>query len=158
MRSTVVYASRHGCTRQIAEVIAGALHARGEVLVLQMEQAPAIVPVGTDLLVVGGPTEGHGMTPAVARYLDRIGSTGIEGLTAAAFDTRLRWPSWLAGSAAADIARTLRRQGARVVGPEGSFFVSMRPELVPGELARAAKWAASLAERVEASAREVATV
>ena len=146
MNSTVVYASRYGNTRRIAEAVADVLRTRGDVRLLQVEGLAAL-PGGTDLLVVGGPTEGHGMTPEVGRCLDRLGAAGLLGTTAAAFDTRLHWPRWLSGSAAADIARRLRRAGASVLEPEGSFLVTMRePALEPGELERAMEWAQALAE------------
>jgi flavodoxin len=147
MKSTVLYASRHGNTRQVAEVIAGVLRGHGEVVLLHVDEATGGLPTGTDLLVVGGPTEGHAMTPDVTECLDRLTSTGVRGLPAAAFDTRLRWPRVLSGSAASDVAMRLRQAGARVLEPEGSFLVTMRgPVLRPGELERAATWAASIAE------------
>jgi hypothetical protein len=61
------------------------------------------------------------------------------------FDTRLRWPEWLSGSAGARITDRLYRLGAKVVAPEESFFVTRKPELEAGELERAATWAAGLA-------------
>jgi flavodoxin len=159
MNSIVIYGSRTGNTRRIAETIAGVLRQRGEVQLLLAEDAPPTVSRDADLLVVGGPTEGHTMTPAVLRCLDGMGSAGLRGVMAAAFDTRVRWPRWLSGSAAAAIARTLRRHGARVIGPEGSFIVTMRgPALEPGELERATSWAAALAEATSAALGAEATV
>jgi hypothetical protein len=72
------------------------------------------------------------------------------GIKAAAFDTRLRWPKWLSGSAGSGIVKALERAGAGVFAPEVSFYVSGNlPVLEPGELERAAAWAASLAARLE---------
>ena len=110
-------------------------------------------PVGSlDLLVIGGPTEKHGITEAVARFLDRMGPDSLRGIAVAAFDTRLRWPRWLSGSAASLVVERLTKLGARVVVPAESFIVNMKPTLEPGELSRAAVWAGSLADRVEADA------
>lgn len=157
MNSTVLYGSRHGNTQRVAEAIAGVPRARGEVGLLAVEEAAEHLSSGMDLLVVGGPTEGHGMTPAVAECLDRLALAGLHGVTAAAFDTRLRWPRWLSGSAASDIATRLRQAGANVLEPEGSFLVTMRgPALRPGELERAEAWAACIttaAMRASTSAR-----
>jgi hypothetical protein len=62
----------------------------------------------------------------------------------------LRWPEWLSGSAAAGIAQRLHQARANVIGPGVSFFVSGKlPVLEPGEVERAAAWAASLAARLE---------
>ena len=109
-----------------------------------------MVPEPGDLLVVGGPTEGHTMTPAVRRYLEALRPHGLRGVKAAGFDTRVDWPRWLSGSAAHPIARTLCRLGASMVGPEGSFLVTRQsPALLPGVLARAQTWAAAVAEAAE---------
>jgi len=105
------------------------------------------VPQPGDLLVVGCPTEGHTMTPVVRQYLDAMSASGLRGVAAATFDTRVGWPRWLSGSAAAAIARRLRRLGAHVVDPEGSFLVTRQsPVLLPGELERARAWAGALAD------------
>jgi hypothetical protein len=42
------------------------------------------------------------------------------------------------------IAARLRAAGARLVVPQESFIVSMKPRLEPGELERAPAWAATL--------------
>ncbi|HEX9096337.1 MAG TPA: flavodoxin family protein [Candidatus Dormibacteraeota bacterium] len=146
----VIYGSRHGNTRKVAEAIAAILREHGRVQIVSAEKAPVILPEHTDLLVVGGPTEGHRMTEPIAQFFDRLGKGELAGKAAAAFDTRLRWPAWLSGSAGSGIERKLLRAGARVIAPEVSFFVSGKlPELEPGELERAAAWAASLVTRVE---------
>lgn len=150
MNSVVIYASRHGNTRRVAEAIAGELHKRGEVHVFSAEQAPAILPQKIDLVVVGGPTEAHRMMEPVAELFDRFDKGALAGKAAAAFDTRLRWPVWLSGSAALGIAQKLERAGARVIAPEVSFFVTGKvPVLDVGELTRASAWAASLPALVE---------
>ncbi len=150
MNALVVYATRTGNTRRVAESIADALRARGLVVALHdVVDAPGLVPEGTDLMLVGGPTEGHGMTPPMAAYLQRLDRSGLRSVMAAAFDTRLWWPRILSGSAAASIARILREKGARVIDEGTSFIVSMKPELVAGELERAAAWGRELAEAVD---------
>jgi hypothetical protein len=70
---------------------------------------------------------------------------------AAAFDTRLNWPHFVSGSAADAIARRLEMAGAEVLRPQGSFLVTMKPELRPGELARASDWALDIGERAAAT-------
>lgn len=155
MKSLVVYASRSGNTRRIAEAIAEALRARGTVDLWSADEAPARPPEAIDLVVIGGPTEAHGMTEPVARLFERLEPRALEGRAAAAFDTRLRWPRWLSGSAADDIARRLREAGARVIAPGESFMVSRKPLLEPGEAERATAWAVSLADAVAAGAPEI---
>jgi flavodoxin len=150
MNSIVIYGSRFGNTQRIAEAIAGVLREHGDVCVVPAEEAATVVPRPGDLLVVGGPTEGHTMTPAVRQCLEAMSERGLRGVTAAAFDTRVGWPRWLSGSAAHPIARRLTRLGAHVICSEGSFIVTREnPALLPGELERAMAWAAALAEAAE---------
>jgi flavodoxin len=149
MNTVVVYGTRTGNTRRVAEAMTEALRERGTVTLQAVEDAPGLLPAGTDLLLVGGPTEGHGATPAVVAYVERLDRATVRGVTAAAFDTRLWWPRVLAGSAASRIGKLLGEKGARLVGGEGSFIVSMKPELLAGETARAASWAREIADAVE---------
>ena len=151
MNSIVIYGSRHGNTHKIAEAIAGELRRHGTAHLFSVDDAPSALPKKTDLIVVGGPTEAHRMTEPMVKYFDQFGNGELKGIAAAAFDTRLRWPRWLSGSAGTGITARLRKAGAQVIAPEGSFVVAGKyPVLEPGELERAAAWAASLAEKVEA--------
>lgn len=150
MRSIVIYASRSGNTRQLAEVIAGVLASRGAVELLPAEEAPAAFPADTDLIVVGGPTEAHGVTPPIVSFFERLAPRSLEGISAAAFDTRLHLPRLLSGSAASGIARRLRSLGAKVIVPEQSFMVTREPVLEKGELGRAEAWAQRLADAIYA--------
>ncbi len=151
MNSLVIYASHSGNTRWIAGSIAAAIESRGRVDLVDAEGVVAL-PVSVDLLFLGGPTEGHGMTAEVKRLFDRLPKGSFSGLQAAAFDTRVHWPKLLSGSAAAKIAERLRADGARMIAEPESFIVTLKPELEPGEEQRAAAWAAWLAEQVAASA------
>lgn len=144
MHSLVIYASRSGNTRRIAEAIANRLGERGSVDLRPVEEAPTEIEPDIDLVVIGGPTEAHGITPPVTDYFERLAPKALAGRRAVGFDTRLRWPEWLSGSAGARITDRLRSLGARVVAPEESFFVTRKPELEAGELERASSWAASL--------------
>lgn len=148
MKSVVVYGSRSGNTRRVAQAIAGALEEYGPVRLVAAEDASATVWDQRDLLIVGGPTEGRHVTPPVRAFFDRLPSHALRGLDAAAFDTRLDWPRLLSGSAASDIRRRLVDAGAHIVVPAESFKVDGRPELRWGELERAPIWARKVAEAV----------
>lgn len=148
MNSLVVYGSRYGNTQKIAYAIAAGLRAWGPVEVMAAEKAHAIRLDSYDLVVLGGPTEGHGVTQAMAGYVDQIGEA-FTGINAAAFDTRLTWPKWMSGSAATDIAKRLQAFGASLVAQPESFLVAGKPvALEPGELERAEGWARSLATKL----------
>jgi flavodoxin len=149
MKSLVIYASTSGNTQRIAETIADALRARGGVELMSADDAPTVLPAA-DLVLIGGPTERHTLTEPMVRFLDRLAPESFQGIAIAAFDTRLRWPRLLSGSAADEIAKRLRAAGARLIARPESFIVSMKPELEPGEIDRAAVWATQVADAVEA--------
>lgn len=147
MRTIVVYASRSGNTRLVAEEIARALGGRGEVRLFEVADAPARLPEA-DLLFIGAPTEGHSVMKPMIDYLDRLESSSVAGKQTVAFDTRIDWPRLLSGSAAEGIARRLRSAGGNVVVAPESFIVNRKPELLPGELERARLWATDVARVV----------
>jgi len=155
MNSVVIYASRYGNTMRIAEAIADGLRPFGTAQLFAAAEAPKRLPEGTELVVIGGPTESHGMTEALAEVFDRMEPEALAGVCAASFDTRLRWPRWLAGSAGVGASNKLQSVGARMIAPTESFFVKKdedaekgkAPNLEPGELERATQWATALAEQ-----------
>lgn len=149
MKSLVIYASTSGNTRTLAEAIADALRPRGEVELMAVDEAPSALPAA-DLVFFGAPTEGHSVSKPMARYLDRLSSGSMRGVAAASFDTRIGVAKILSGSAADGIAKRLRSAGARLAAPPESFLVTKKPELRPGELARAAAWASGVADSVVA--------
>jgi menaquinone-dependent protoporphyrinogen IX oxidase len=159
MNSIVIYASHFGNTRTIAEAFALALREHGAAQLLSAEEAPSSIPQGTDLVVIGGPTEGHTMTPSLATFLDRQEAETLREVAVASFDTRIRWPRWLSGSASVSVAHRLKRAGVTLIAPPESFFVgavqttsaNKSYTLEPGEAERAAVWANSLVQRVESA-------
>jgi flavodoxin len=148
VKSLVIYVSHKGNTQRVAEAIGEVIGSYGGVNVLPVEEAPSIMEEDVDLLVIGGPTEGHGMTPDMSAFLERLDAASVRGRAVAAFDTRVNWPRLLSGSAADGIAKRLEAAGAMVIKPQGSFIVSTEPELLPGELERAREWAESVARSV----------
>ena len=154
MKSVVVYGSRSGNTRRVAEAIAGVLEEYGPVRLVTAEDASATVWNRCDLLVVGGPTEGRHASPPVRAFFGRLPAHALRGLDAAAFDTRLDWPQLVTGSAARDIRRRLTDAGANMVVRPESFKVCDKPLLRHGELERSSIWARAVAQAChEATAR-----
>jgi flavodoxin len=142
---TVIYcASRSGNTRAIAQAIADGIRPHGVAIVRDIDGAHPELPIDADLVLVGGPTEGHGPTPAVLQFLEGIPEGSMANRAVAAFDTRLDWPRWASGSAATGVTKQLQSLGARIVSRPASFLVSMKPELLPGELDRARAWGTEL--------------
>src|SRR5919109_240755 len=161
MNSLVIYGSHFGNTQKVAYAIAAELRTLGLVKLLAADEAPDRIPEGLDLLVVGGPTEGFRMTAPVANWLARLEPRSLHGLAAAVFDTRIRPRWWLLGYAGPGIGKKLTALGAHMVAPPEGFFVEGKidqardqfPVLEAGEIERAARWAAAVAQQVEATSQ-----
>lgn len=149
MHTLVIYDTTSGNTRAVAERIADAARARGTATLLAAGEAGNSLE-RADVFILGAPTEGRTMTKPMSGLLDRLGPDALRGAAVAAFDTRLRWPRFLSGSAAEEIGRRLERAGARLVAAPESFIVTMKPTLEPGELERAGSWAADVVDAVAA--------
>ena len=142
MRILILYDSKFGNTRHLAETMAAAVSDKHAVATRAITGAPTDA-VGFDLVLVGGPTHAHGASSPLKDALKELPKGSLHGVHAAVFDTRFRMPRVLTGSAAESAAKMLRRAGAEVVDPVESFFVTRGspPELDPGEDTRAAAWA-----------------
>jgi flavodoxin len=157
MQAIVVYDTQYGNTEQVARAIAHGLADHGPVDLLAAAEAmgrPALPP---DLLLIGGPTQRHGMSAALRAYVESLPREGLRNTRVATFDTRYRMAPLLSGSAAKDAAGRLRRSGCRLIAAPESFFIERdRPadgekrshgaeQLEPGELDRATAWGRRLA-------------
>jgi flavodoxin len=149
MKALVLYATRHGTTRRVAEAIATGIRTVAPAEVRPVAAVDALMDPA-ELVIVGGPTEAHRITADMLDFLQKLSQDAVRGRRAAAFDTRLRWPQWLSGSAAQTIGRKLERLGAASPVPTESFFVSTEPDITSDELDRASAWGRMLAEEAMA--------
>jgi flavodoxin len=152
MNTLIIYDSAFGNTAQIAQAITDRLGEHATVRTTIASEAGLAELKEIDLLIVGGPTQRHGVSPAMRTLLESFPRRSLRGVSAAAFDTRYHMASWKSGSAAHRIASRLKRAGASLVVPSESFFVALREgPLEEGELVRAAQWAERLFGQVETS-------
>ncbi len=174
MRALVVYESMFGNTKAVALAIAEGIGHEMKVDAVEVGDAPAMPPPDVDLLVVGGPTHAHGLTSPKTRAdaADRAGARlvsrgsgirewldaltpGPTPIAATAFDTRIKGPELLWGSAAKGAAKKLKELGFRIMpptsfviaGPTGEPFDRLPSE----ELERARTWGKTLADAVSGS-------
>lgn len=172
VRALVVYESMFGNTRDVAIAVAHGIETQMPVEIMEVAAAPTTIPADVGLLVVGGPTHAHGLTnaktraDAAKRAGDRLVSRGIgldewiDGLqsapasiAAATFDTRIKGPELLWGSAAKGAKKRLDALRYRMIAPPESFLIGgptgpAFDRLGTGELERAGAWGASLAATV----------
>lgn len=155
MKALVVYDTKFGNTERLARVIAETLSVDEPVSVLPAMAASPVDLEDVELLVVGGPTQAHGLSEGLKSFFDRLLAPEIRGLPAATFDTRLTWPRLLSGSAAAAAHKRLTKLDAQLLMPPESFLVQgSEGPLVEGEIERARVWATDLLAKVGPLARE----
>jgi len=169
MRALVVYESVYGNTHAVATRIGQGLEERGEVRVLSVHDATADQVEWADLVVVGGPTHGHGLSSTSSRKAAAASAANSDtaldpeatgpglrhwfkelpkatGKRAVAFDTRLDAAALLTGRASHAIERRLRTHGFTVLAESDSFLVDKHNHLLPGQEQRAVHWGGRLAE------------
>ena len=149
MKFLVIYDSLYGNTKTIAEAIASVFGQYGETRLVAANAVTDLDLADISLLALGGPTQGHGVSPAIKDFVDTIPPEKLTGVSLVAFDTRMNFARWLSGSAADTIAKTLRRYGIQLLLPPESFLVEGREgPLGAGEAERAANWANTIMGRV----------
>lgn len=149
MNTLVLYESQFGNTQHIAELIGKELEDYGPVRVTPISEYQPALLAGVDLVLVGAPTQAHGITEGMRRFVDNF-EARPKGMTAAAFDTRVKGPQFLWGSAAREIAVRLERNGFQVPFDPESFLVTLskQPVLHDGEERHAKSWARHLGASV----------
>ena len=175
MHALVVFESMYGNTKEVATAVAAGLSTRMPVEIAEVGSAPMEIGEDVSLLVVGAPTHAHGMSQPQSRHsaaeradpTQPIVSAGFgmrewlgslasapAHLNVAAFDTRLKGPAMLWGSAGRAAEAQLRKTGATVVAPAQSFFVNgprgpIYDAVSDSELERARAWGEQVAATLE---------
>ncbi len=168
MKTVIIYESMFGNTHHVAEEMAEVLCQGGPVELIAASHASSASIDGADLVIVGGPTHAHSMSwPSTRRSAIQaaeksdelevdpdaegpglrdwfLALTMVDGVAAAAFDTRLDSAPILTGRAARSISRRLHDHKFREIVEPESFVVDKRNHLISGEDRHAKRWAQSL--------------
>lgn len=149
MKALVVYYSKFGNTKRVAQTLADALRSGAEVRMVGLEQLAASDFEGVDLVVVGSPTHAFSVPPVVRSALAALPPGTLAGKSVAAFDTTVTlWPlRYLRASP--KILRQLGGLGGKPIARPQTFFVKTSGTRQPGEtdlllagqLDRAKDWA-----------------
>jgi flavodoxin len=152
MKIAIVYFSKFGNTRRLAEVMGEAMKPAGEVRVVGIDQVGPGDFEGAGLVVVGTPTHGFNMPPEVRAVLDKLPAGMLAGKLVAAFDTTARqWPLRVLRASPKLLRRLQELEGRPIVGPETFFVRARNPQtsgeidlLHEGQIDRARQWAAGI--------------
>jgi hypothetical protein len=171
MHVLVVYESMYGNTHTIAEAVGRGCGGGNEVQVVPVADATVEKVRAADMVFVGGPTHMHGESWSMTRSGARStaakedleldpdaegpglrtwfhGLDKVDGVRAAAFDTRVDANPTLTGRASKGIARKQRHHGFDVIAEPESFLVTGDNTLIDGEDQRAEAWARSVLSAV----------
>jgi flavodoxin I len=163
MKTFIIYDSWYGNTEKIARAIGDGL--ASEVKVMRVGEVNPSELKTCDLLIVGSPVHGGRATPELESFIKKLPAYYLEGISAAAFDTRFEIEDQGLGIrllmnviryAADRIAKSLvKKGGVLVANPEGFIVEEKEGPLKQGELERATKWATqlSLAKEVPSTTR-----
>ncbi len=157
MKTLIVYFSKFGNTRRVAQAIAEAMKQAGEARVVSIEQLAASDFAGVDLIVVGSPTHGFTVPEAVRSALGTLPPGILAGKSVVAFDTTVRpWPLRLF-RASPKLLRQLTQLGGKPVARPQTFFVRTgstqgtgeRDLLLEGQIERARDWANEILKQLK---------
>jgi flavorubredoxin len=122
MRVMVAFDTRYGNTEKVARALTRGIQRDSiEVTCSNINDLQISTLVEYDLLVIGGPTQYHGISEPMKDFLEKLEAVNLKGKFGFAFDTRVN--SFWSGSAAQAIERKIKRFGVEIVKPHSSAFV-----------------------------------
>jgi flavodoxin len=149
MNALVVYYSKFGNTRRVAEAIAETWQSAGSIRVMSAEQLTAPDIDNVDLLVVGTPTHVANLPKELRPILEALPERVLKGVRVGAFDTSYKM-NWFVSlfTAAKPLNRKLRKLGGKpIVRPKTFFVIEKQGPLYEGEIDRAKTWAEEILDR-----------
>jgi flavodoxin len=158
MKTLIVYFSKFGNTKKVAQAIAEAMKPAAAARVVSIDPLVASDFEGVDLVVVGSPTHGFTVPESVRSALATLPPGILAGTSVAAFDTTVRpWPLRLF-RAAPKLLRQLSQLGGKPVAQAQTFFVRTSSTqgtdehdlLLAGQLDRARDWAGQILKQMKA--------
>lgn len=121
-KAIVIYHTLFGNTEKIAKALASGIDKGGiEVDCVYIEDVQIDTLHEYDLLVIGGPTHGFGMSKPMKNFIKELEQVDLRYKKAFAFDTKTGSRFW--GSAAKGIEKWLKRLGLNIVKSYASAIV-----------------------------------
>jgi flavodoxin len=121
-KAIVIYHTQFGNTEKIAKEVASGIGEQGVYVdCIRVEEVQVDKLKEYDLLAIGGPTHGFGMSKPMKEFIEKLEHVDLHDKNAFAFDTKNRSRLW--GSAAKGIEKRLKRLGLNIVKPAASAIV-----------------------------------
>jgi flavodoxin len=158
MKTLIVYFSKFGNTRRVAEAVAETLAPAGDARAISVGQLTVSDLQKVDLVVMGSPTHYQNLPKAVRPIFETLPRKILVGKSVAAFDTsRETWGPIMRLTVAHKLLSKLRRLGGKRVVPPETFLVKAGDSdrdgeidlLYDGEIERAKEWAATILKWLE---------
>jgi flavodoxin len=144
MKALVIFDSNFGNTKLVADSIARGLGGARAVSVKDFKSSDL---AAVKLLIVGSPIIGWKPTEKMIKFLSTLKKGRLNGVKAAAFDTRIKM--FISGNAARKISSALKNAGAEIIiEPKGFFVRGKEGPLLDGEIKNAGEWAKSIKSRL----------
>jgi flavodoxin len=149
MNTLIVYFSKFGNTKMVAQAVGKTLEKGGDVQIVGSEELAVADFDGVDLVVMGSPTHKMNLPKAVRPVFERLPIGILKGKLVATFDTSYKMSWWLNHfTAGKRLAQKLRKLGGKAIVPPEIFHVIEREgPLYDGEIERAIGWAVLILER-----------
>jgi flavodoxin len=150
MNTLVVYYSKFGHTRKVAESISRALISNGKARLVEAMDLEGRDYRDADLLIMGSPTHKMNLPEDLKGWFEQFPKKSLKGKNVAVFDTSYEMSNILAHfTAAKRLKSKLRKLGGKLIGKPQTFIVEGREgPLRESELERAAAWAVEIASLV----------
>jgi flavorubredoxin len=150
-KAVIIYDSKWGNTRQVAEKIAeGLMEVPGtEATVIHHKQVDAGQLAEFDAIIVGSPNHIGTATWSIRRFLNGLGKAELEGKLVAVFDTYIQQD---VGKAVRKMEKRLSQKapGLQLVSPGLSIRVDgMKGPITEGELPRCREFGVMLAGKLK---------
>jgi len=157
INALIVYFSKFGNTRRIAEAVAEVMKQAGDARVVSIDQLAASDFEPADLAVMGCPTHGFNVPQEVRTILEAQPPGILTGKRVAVFDTTVRaWPLRRLRASPKLLDQLSRLGGTPIALPQTFFVWARNPQktgeinlLREGELERARQWANELLHQLK---------
>jgi flavodoxin len=159
MKVVIVYFSKYGNTRRVAETIATVLAQIAETRVLSYEVCSLADLKTADVIVFGSPTHFQAVPKVVRSFFKAVPKGSLKGKWITAFDTSMpMWRPIMLLTAAHGIMSRLHKLGGKKFIRSETFLVHSVEVPDPGdfdllnagELAHAERWAQGMMNRLKA--------